>query len=102
MPQHILTINTGSSSLKAAVYDRDGGDAPVATGRVERIGTASATAITRQGGGDHSERLAVADHAGALDYLLPRLVPASDAIVAVVHRVVHGGARHRDPEQVTD
>jgi len=105
--RRLLTINTGSSSLKAALYRlREG-----ATETLEL--RAQASRIGGRGGG---LRLADArgetlderqddlpDHAAALDALLSRLRDRGldrDDLAAVGHRVVHGGDRHRDPQRV--
>jgi acetate kinase len=106
--RRLLTINTGSSSLKAAVYRlREGATEPPEF-RVE------ASRIGGRGGG---LRLADArgeilderqdglpDHAAALDALLSRLRDRGldgDELAAVGHRIVHGGDRHREPQRVT-
>jgi acetate kinase len=71
---HILVINSGSSSLKFRVFDmRD--EQEIAAGKIEHIGEDAA------GPADHRAALAQA-LAGIAD---------RDAIVAVGHRVVHGG-----------
>lgn len=86
MPGDILVINTGSSSLKFAVF-RPTGDVPVRSesGQVDGIGTGHANAPA-----DHGEALA---HAVAgLRSEHPDWRPA-----AVGHRVVHGGTRFTAP-----
>ena len=63
----ILTINSGSSSIRFALFDADAGLRPVHSGRIERIGLPST--LLRISGTDsqHSElrALPTADHAGA-------------------------------------
>src|SRR5919112_733956 len=106
--RHLLTINTGSSSLKAALY-RLREDA---TETLEL--RAEASRIGGQGGGmrladDRGETLDdrrdhLPDHAAALDALLSRLRDQGldrDDLAAVGHRIVHGGERHREPRRVT-
>jgi acetate kinase len=85
MTGDILVINTGSSSLKYAVFAA-GTDGPVRreSGQVDGIGTAHAQA---------------ADHAAALKLAAERL-RATDPHwqpAAVGHRVVHGGVRFTAP-----
>ena len=85
----LLTLNAGSSSLKYAVFARDGdsGGSALARGNIGGLGA------------DGS----VTDHASALSSLLARLpdeVPGYD-IVAVGHRVVHGGTTYADSIAVT-
>ena len=73
---HILVINSGSSSLKFSVYDMRG-ERQIAAGKIEHIG--------EDGAGP-------ADHRAALAQALAGIAE-QDAIVAVGHRVVHGGER---------
>lgn len=87
----VLVINSGSSSLKYKLVDPDSGAAR-ATGNVERIGEDSS---------------GVPDHAAALRRAFDAL--GDDGIdlgqcglVAVGHRVVHGGNRFHRPTVVDD
>ncbi|MGI1663519.1 acetate/propionate family kinase [Palleronia sp. KMU-117] len=89
----ILTLNAGSSSIRFALYDAEGASRRTG-GQVERIGMGEA----RLRGPDGVRTLGQVDHAQALDAILDAL-PDSD-IVAVGHRIVHGGVRHRGPAQV--
>lgn len=84
---HILVVNCGSSSLKAALVDPESGQS-VASAKVERIGEASPT-IRLDGG--QSTACAATDHTAALRVALP-LLTEGRAISGVGHRVVHGGA----------
>ena len=79
----VLTVNTGSSSLKLALFDV-GSNAPAT-----RIASAS---IDR-----------IADHAAALQGALGQIRTALDAerIDAVSHRIVQGGARYHEPQRIT-
>jgi acetate kinase len=102
--RRLLTINTGSSSLKAALYPLREGVAETPELRAE------ASRIGGQGGGmrladAHGETLDerqddLADHAAALEALLSRLqdrgLGRDDLLAAVGHRIVHGRDRHRD------
>jgi acetate kinase len=106
--RRLLTINTGSSSLKAALYPLREGVAETPELRAE------ASRIGGQGGGmrladAHGETLDerqddLADHAAALEALLSRLqdrgLGRDDLLAAVGHRIVHGGDRHREPQRV--
>ena len=67
----VLVLNTGSSSIKYRLFD---GSATVAKGLIERIG---------EPGGD------APDHRGALQRVMDEL--DLTGLVAVGHRVVHGG-----------
>jgi acetate kinase len=106
--RRLLTINTGSSSLKAALYRlrEDTTEKPELRAEASRIGG--------QGGGmrladDRGETLDerrddLPDHAAALDALMSRLrdrgLDRDDLLAAVGHRIVHGGDRHREPQRV--
>jgi acetate kinase len=101
----ILCVNSGSSSLKFALYRLGTGpEAMIAEGAVERIGLAGGRLWVRSSDG---KPLAggyedFPDHTAALRGLHGATeglrLPPSDAIG---HRVVHGGPDHARPEQVT-
>jgi acetate kinase len=82
MTARVLVLNCGSSSVKYRLFD---GDATVDKGLVERIGEADGGA---------------ADHEAALHQVLDRLDPSD--LLAVGHRVVHGGTRFAEPVVITD
>lgn len=87
----VLVINSGSSSLKYQVVDPDSGSAR-ATGLVERIGEESSS---------------VPDHDAALRRAFDSLADdgidlQASGIVAVGHRVVHGGNTFYQPTLLDD
>src|ERR1700682_3855399 len=84
MPRRVLVLNSGSSSVKYAVVEPDSG-AMVADGIVERVG----------------ERV-VADHAAAMQIVFAELADDMTGVVAVGHRVVHGGPDLYKPTLVDD
>ncbi|MET0863925.1 MAG: acetate kinase [Nakamurella sp.] len=105
MTSFVLVINSGSSSMKYQLVDPAAGEA-LATGLIERIGgdgvaTHKAGAITETFTGP------IPDHGAALT-ILRQLFAASGQplseveLVAVGHRVVHGGSVFGDPIVVTD
>jgi len=104
MTDAILTLNAGSSSIKFAVFRFAGGELlPLASGQVEGIGgQAHFAAKSEQGAtvetaiGGPAERV---NHAAALRAAVDWLQSAEkDArIVAVGHRVVHGGPDYAAP-----
>jgi acetate kinase len=108
----ILTINCGSSSLKASVLDvtvdhPPGLRAPViASGGVRTIGGDAHLEVSFPGEERASEPIAVADHGDAASRLLGELVgrglldELSDG--AVGHRVVHGGHQLVAPTPIDD
>ena len=80
----VLVVNSGSSSLKYAVVDADSGEM-IADGIVERIGEGE-----------------VPDHAVALQVVFDELADDMEGLVAVGHRVVHGGPDIYRPTLVDD
>lgn len=87
----VLVINSGSSSLKYQVVDPDSGEAR-STGLVERIGEQSSS---------------VPDHDAALRRAFDTLADEgidlkTSGIVAVGHRVVHGGNAFYQPTLLDD
>jgi acetate kinase len=79
----VLVLNSGSSTLKFAVVDPACGDS-VAAGNVERIGEGW-----------------VPDHQAALRIVFDELQKRDD-LVAVGHRIVHGGKAFCQPTLITD
>ncbi|MEZ5725336.1 MAG: acetate/propionate family kinase [Paracoccaceae bacterium] len=102
MTEAVLTLNAGSSSLKVALFPASG-DQPMVTGLVDSIGPNAALKLKNERG----EAIAPAPgdmstHAGAMQTVvatLRRAYPDLD-LVAVGHRVVHGGDRHTAPALV--
>jgi acetate kinase len=84
MTRSVLVLNSGSSSVKYAVVEPDSG-AMVADGIVERIGEG-----------------VVPDHAAALQVVFDELADDMAGLVAVGHRVVHGGPDLYRPALVDD
>ncbi|MHA3915389.1 acetate/propionate family kinase [Halovulum sp. GXIMD14793] len=102
----ILTLNAGSSSLKAAVYAITA-DEPtlLASGQADRIGPDGALRLKRADGqGIEAAGGALNTHAEALRTLLASLQAAFPRLEfqAIGHRVVHGGAVYDAPVVLTD
>ena len=101
----ILTINAGSSSLKAALYDMAPVERLILAVEVERIGQSGSqmriidgdrvTLLDRTADLDDHET-AVRAFLEWLQHHGPDLVPH-----AVGHRIVHGGPAHRTPRVLT-
>ena len=110
MKQGILTINAGSSSIKFALFSLDHPISPEAevSGQIDGIGAETTKMVAKNRAG---ERIAdqlleggKVSHAQAFDALL-KWFTASHAnwqIVAVGHRVVHGGERYSKPTLIDD
>ncbi|MDO5620521.1 MAG: acetate/propionate family kinase [Paracoccus sp. (in: a-proteobacteria)] len=98
----ILTLNAGSSSLKLGLYPQ-AGDGVLATGLVEKIGQDGRMRL--KDGDGHPIHAAetgpadFADHKAALRTAIAAIETAfpERRIVAVGHRVVHGGANFSGP-----
>ena len=108
MDDHTLVLNAGSSSLKFCSYRRPPFDAwgLEARGQVEAIGTAPRlSAHDGAGAALIEQRLdaTVCDGRSALDALASwiRSHYGGARVLAVGHRVVHGGARYARPTLVT-
>jgi acetate kinase len=103
--RHVLCLNSGSSSVKFALYSMGEGDETLlGRGAVERIGLRGGSLWLRDIGKDslsESEGIFFKDHAGAVSAAFGALdklgLPAPDA---VGHRIVHGGAEHTAPAVV--
>jgi len=107
----ILTINTGSSSLKIALYhvsQRDGD--PIEELELQagaaHIGSPDSRLHVEEASGASlfAHQGALPDHAAALQAFLDWLRERGDAARpdAAGHRVVHGGSRYREPQLITD
>ena len=105
MKQGILTINAGSSSIKFALFSLAHPISPEAevSGQIDGIGTDATKMVAKNKTGERIADQTLAgqqvSHAQAFDALL-KWFTASHAdweIVAVGHRVVHGGERYSQP-----
>jgi acetate kinase len=101
----ILTINTGSSSLKVALYDVSREPTRTLSGLVERIGGAGGRLCLTDAQGTtlFDQAGDFTDHGSALEAVLAWLRDHRPDLnlAAVGHRVVHGGPDYREPRRVT-
>jgi acetate kinase len=108
MPALIPVLNAGSSSIKVQLFAIEGG-APVMRyrGQVEGIGTAPRFAM-RDGAGETVAETSFPkdgfDHDAATTHLLTwmREHLGDGSILAIGHRVVHGGMKHTGTALVDD
>ena len=104
----VAVINAGSSSIKFAIFDVDEArPAVVLRGQVEAIGVAPKLTLKDSAGSLLEEKTWPAegfDHSAAMDRILEAVNAriAGSRIVAVGHRVVHGGTMHAAPVRVTE
>ena len=105
MTDRILTLNAGSSSLKTSLYGLAPGASAAMTGQVERIGSAPRLKVRWADGRVVERDLEDPDggHRGALEAIIGLLDEGAPGtrMVAVAHRVVHGGADRTDSEVLT-
>ena len=106
MSSFVLVVNAGSSSLKYSLVDGTSGESP-ASGTVERIGESRGRLKHASGDDEHVDERAIADHEEALRAALDAFASygpslESAGVVAVGHRVVHGGERFSAPTLVDD
>ncbi len=103
--QRVLTINSGSSSLKAALYEMGEPASLMLSLEASRIGTpGSRIQITAADGATLLDRQNdVTNHDAALRALFEWLAQhdAGQRLDAVGHRIVHGGHRYREPQFIT-
>lgn len=101
----ILTINGGSSSLKCALFQIGPPLTRVVSCRVDRIGSPEGTLTLTDVAGGTSERrmIQAVHHKDCVDPLIAWLEQkvASTELVAIGHRVVHGGHRYSEPQRLT-
>lgn len=101
----LLTINTGSSSLKAAIYHSHSLQRPELTLQAARIGHARATVrvIGNRGEVLLDEAQPLSDHDAALSALLKWIHAERPdlALEAIGHRIVYGGANYREARLIT-
>jgi acetate kinase len=106
MTQTVLVLNSGSSSLKYQLVQPDTGTS-LAHGIVERIGQEASTATLTLGDREVHRDGRVADHEAALRTAFDLFAEAGErldsaGLVAVGHRVVHGGQQLYRPTVVDD
>ena len=91
MNDHLLTLNAGSSSIKYALFTRDGSRL-VSGGQIDGIGVAQGASSTP----------AARTHDDALAEVLAGLRARNLRVGAIGHRIVHGGARFVQPARIDD
>lgn len=102
----VLVVNSGSSSFKYQLIEM-ATERVVAKGLVERIGEPVGV-IKHQNllsGVEYDEELPIPDHAVGFDTMFQAFRhygPEHSGLIAVGHRVVHGGATFVDPVVITD
>ncbi|MHB8621566.1 MAG: hypothetical protein ACYDAG_18725 [Chloroflexota bacterium] len=105
MAKQLLTINTGSSSVRAAIYEVDAAPCLTVQGVIEGVGLPRGRVLIRGSDGQAllTEEREFRHGDQAVETLLGELNahgggPGPDA---AGHRIVHGGSRYSQPELVT-
>lgn len=107
--KNVLVINAGSSSLKYQLIDVEG-EQVIAKGLCERIGIEGSVLNYKNDRGDKVEKQQnMNNHADAIQMVLDILTDKAvgvisdmSSIVAVGHRVVHGGEKFSSSVLITD
>ncbi|HEV2677339.1 MAG TPA: acetate/propionate family kinase [Aliidongia sp.] len=107
MPNAILALNAGSSSIKFGLFEITDTPHRIARGEIGGIGTAPHFVARDAGGAIIGERRwpdASANHEALLGGLLEWIEAhlGQDTLVAVGHRVVHGGRDFTGPVRLDD
>lgn len=101
----MLTINSGSSSIRFALFTT--AESPIRRlhGKIDRVGLRDTNLTFKDlaSGENQSHAIGELDHGLAADFLLDWLDNriGLTSLRAVGHRVVNGGARYKDPQHVT-
>lgn len=106
---YVLVINSGSSSIKFQILDPAAGasEEPLVSGLVEQIGEASGKLTIKHAGQKHVQQQPIRNHTSGLTMSMDQLEklgcgPKQLDIIAVGHRVVHGGMIFSAPELIND
>jgi acetate kinase len=110
MTDAILAVNAGSSSLKFALFEigSDGNTLPVFRGLLEGIGTdphftarsGDGTVLTERRWPKHELHTHETLLGALLDWVDDHL--GADRLIAIGHRIVHGGAALAEPLRLSD
>ncbi len=103
MTRAVLTLNAGSSSLKVALFPETG-DQPLAVGLADRIGPDGVLKLKDATGAPLAASGDLTSHAGAIAAVIDsfRAQWPDLELLAIGHRVVHGGADNTRPVTVDD
>ena len=105
----ILTVNGGSSSIKFALFAVNDSLRRILSGKIERIGTPEAVFSVDSDQRDEksaerfSQPVAAVNHASAVSALIAWMAKRGieRELVAVGHRIVHGGANFHEAQALT-
>jgi acetate kinase len=105
-PRRLLTINVGSSSLKAILYRVQPAESVEVRADAERIGLPQSSLCIRDASGAelYQHLDPIPDQTSALDLLLDwlRAQRLDSGLAAVGQRIVHGGREYSAPTMITE
>lgn len=104
MSEFILTLNSGSSSLKFSVFESVSNLTVIGSGSLTGIGTEAGRFAAHWHDKNLSESIDLKSHQSALERLLIWLEDKVDQerLIAVGHRLVHGGRQFQKPTFLDD
>ena len=102
----IISINTGSSSLKFSLFDMSN-DTVIASGLFERIGIDGSCYTIKFNGEKIEEEIEMNSHIDAVRILLDKLISLDiinslNEINGVGHRLAHGKEKYKESVVITD
>ncbi len=102
----IMSINTGSSSLKFSLFEMDTKES-LASGLFERIGIEGSQYTIKYNGEKVKEEIELKDHSDAVKILLEKLIQLRiidnlEEIDGVGHRIAHGGSNYNESVMITN
>ena len=106
---YVLVLNSGSSSVKFQLVDPESSatDTPLVSGLVEQVGEPLGAVTVKTGGEKYKEELEIPTHSFGLERAFAimsehNVGPTDVDVIAVGHRVVHGGRLFSEPELILD
>src|ERR1035437_4572131 len=103
--RQILTINGGSSSIKFGLFEAGDSAVRILRGAIDGIGMPGPTLrVEGTNPADNFEQPVVSDnHTAAVGVMIDWIDQRDDrdALIAVGHRVVHGGPTYSEPQRIT-
>lgn len=94
----ILALNSGSSSVKFALFDT--GLRPLARGQTEGIGAGLVPSLT-VGGANMPLPGGISGHRAIIGHMIDAVIlPVAGELCGVGHRIVHGGTRFSSPQRI--
>ena len=102
---NLLIINCGSSSLKCKLFELDSlnriTNSPLAIFSVTGIGRSASLRIEINGQIKQEQKLSKSSHIEAATLILDEISKIGVQVIAIGHRIVHGGDSFRDTTKIT-